>query len=651
MRRTRLRVGPAGFAGLFTSRGVRDEEIRSSLTAMAGALGVQQAIGDWSGTQGVWTDPAAGVGMVVSPGDELVGRRLAVARSGELYNLSELEGDLYREGVAVHWSDDREAIQDILEYWGLEDGIRRLEGAFALAIWDIHERTLHLVRDRLGIKPLFVGVQRGLVYFGSRLRALTVVPGFERLIDRRALRHYLRYLYVAAPDSIYRDVYKVKPGHILTISDPGAPLPTARAYWSLQEVLFRSLSNPFMGTLEEATDEMERLLTAAVRNRLGGTTSPGALLSGGIDSTSIVALLSEMESEPVKTFVVSFSGTEHDEAVYAARIAQFLGTEHTKLDATGHDARSLAYQLPEFFDEPYADAGAIPALLMAQLAGQAIDTALVGDGGDEIFGGYNRYIHGAGLIHRLSRIPLPLRRIVSAGIEALSTTSWQELHRFGAFLLPKRSRHRLAGEKIGKLGRLLRGRTETEMYKALLSAWQQPEELVFGGAEGRDILDEVLDGEHPPRLCDRMMLADQLLYLPDDQLVKGEQVSLASGLRFRSPLLDHSLVEFSWRLPPTLKMGGGRGKLSLRELLYRRIPARLIDRPKVGFSVLLVVWLLGRLRPWAVDLLGPESLAQDDLFHIESIHDAWRRLLSGHDDLALALWAVLCFQGWRQYWL
>jgi asparagine synthase (glutamine-hydrolysing) len=632
-----------GFAGIFVAGRGGEEGLRSRLAPVG---------------RGAWLDPAAGVAFTVGAGGAerggatiIAGARFSIAYVGELYNRVELRSELAREGVGPGRGGDAAVVLGVLERWGVEPGLHRLQGPFALAVWDRGGRMLHLIRDRLGLKPLFVEVRGGVVRFGSRLRYLAAAPGFEREVDRRALCQYLRYLYVPAPHSIYRGVHKVRPGHLLTITDPAAPLPASRPYWSLREVAERGIGDPFRGELHEAADEAERLLAAAIRGRMVGLAPAGALLSGGLDSTSVVALLGELAPRPVRTFVVSYAEAEHDEAVHAARIAAHLGTEHTEFRVTGADARAVIPDLAEIFDEPYADAGALPAYLIATLARQELAGAFVGDGGDEIFGGYNRYTYGEKVVRRLGRVPRPARRLVAAGIAGLSTESWARAHRALAPLLPPPLQQRLAGDKLAKIGRLLEARTPTMMYRALLSAWHHPTELVGDGAEEPGVLEEILDAESPASLIDRMILADQMVYLPDDQLAKAEQVALAAGLALRAPLLDHHLVELAWRLPTRLKIDAGKGKLPLREIIYRRVPRELVERPKMGFSVPLASWLRGPLRPWAEELLSTEALARDGLLRPEPVRAAWSRLLRGRTDLALGLWAVLVFQLWRERWL
>jgi asparagine synthase (glutamine-hydrolysing) len=665
-----------GFAGIFSRGSQPEDELRASLRRMARSLGTDGVGGggiggsgaggaERTGDQGEWIDAGAGIALADRraasggaaardrPPSGFTSSRFQLVCKGEIYNSLELIGELEREGRAVCGAGSAEVIHAVFERWGIEAGVPRLGGSFAIAVWDTRERTLSLIRDRLGIEPLFVHARRGVVTFSSQLRALRAGPAFEGEVDPQALIHYLRYLYISAPRSIYRDVVKLGPGQILTITDPAAPLPPARTYWSLGEVAARGLSAPFQGTREEAATELERLLSAAISSRMlaDAGASLGALLSGGIDSSTVVALLQENSARPVRTFTIAYEAAEYNEADHAARIARHLGTEHTEFMVTGQDALAVVPRLADTFDEPQADAGQIAAYLTCAMARREVDIALVGDGGDELYGGYNRYAYGASAIQQVIRVPAVMRRLAASGIDLLSSDSWARVHRTMAPLLPRTLQQRLAGEKLAKLGRLMGAEMVPQMYRTLVSAWQKPTLLVPGGREEEGTLERVLHSNFPEELVDRMMLADQLTYLPDDQLAKAERVSMAAGLRVRAPLLDHLQVEFSWRLPPAMKIDGRRGKLPLRDILYRRVPREMVERPKVGFSVPLDQWLRGPLRPWAEELLVKEALARDGLLSAAPIHAAWRRFLRGSSDSALAIWAVLVFQAWRERWL
>lgn len=652
----------SAIVGIVSTRGYREEELRSTVRWMLAALAPDEH------TAREWLDPEAGVALAALARPEAAPKELRHSRSiaslarsasgryqllleGELHNRLELDAALTgpdRPGPAP--SDAALALAAI-ERWGTIAGVQRFNGPFVIALWDTRDRRLTLIRDRLGIKPLFIYARGGAIAFSSELLALVAGPGFERTVDATALTHYLRYLYIGTPHSIFQGVVKLGPGQILTITDPTVPLPTPETYWSLREVARQGLAAPFQGTVVEAADELDRLLSDAVRLQMQADVPIGALLSGGIDSSAVVALMQEQAARPVKTFTVAFDVAEHNEAHHAAQVARHLGTDHSEFLLTGRDALESVPRLPEIFDEPHADAGLVSAYLVCDLARREIEIALLGDGGDELYGGYNRYAYGEGAMERILRVPRPARRLVAAGINSLSAASWDRAHRALAPLLRSSFQQRLVGERLVKLGRLMNGAAPPQMYRTLVSAWQQPDAIVAGSPEQEGVLEEVLRASTPPRLVERMMLADQLTYLPGDQLVKADRVSKAAGLRVRAPLLDYRQVEFSWKLPLTLKISAGRGKVLLREVLHRRVPRELVERPKVGFSIPLAEWLRGPLRPWAEELLTHAALEQDGLLRAAPIRTTWQRFLKGKSESALALWAVLVYQAWRGHWL
>jgi asparagine synthase (glutamine-hydrolysing) len=533
------------------------------------------------------------------------------------------------------------------DQWGIQNAIPRLIGMFAMAVWDAGRRELSLVRDRLGKKPLFVYREPGLVTFGSEPKALVAGPSFDRAINQQALASYLRYLYIPAPQSIFQHVAKVAAGHILTIRDAQGPLPESESYWSLRDVVRAGSEDPFDGGDDDAIDELDRLLRDAVRRRLQSDVPLGALLSGGIDSSTVVAMMQEASSRPIRTYTIGFDDQSFDEAPHAAQVARSLGTDHTELRLSGTDACALIPSLPDVFDEPLADPSQLPTLLVSQLARRDVTVALSGDGGDELFGGYNRYVYGTRVLPRVKRIPWPLRRAVAAGVSCVPSPVWDRLSGLTT-ILPGVPASRV-GERIGKLTHVMAAASVGDMYCSLLSAWQRPPDLV-GVQAVRDVNESALDADEPRELLDRMMLADQLTYLPDDLLAKLDRASMAVSLEVRAPLLDHRLVEFSWRLPHRFKLRDGVGKWILRQVLYRRVPQALVERPKMGFSIPIDRWLRGPLRKWADDLLSSEELERGGLLAAAPILRAWRDLQAGRRHAGAALWAVIMFQSWRARW-
>lgn len=576
--------------------------------------------------------------------------RFTVVFNGEIYNYRDLKRELERNGARFRGGSDTEVMLAGFEQWGIRETVRRLAGMFAVAVWDDRDHTLLLIRDRLGIKPLFVYSHRGLVMFGSELKALVAGPEFDAEIDVDSVAEYLRYLYVPAPHSIYRHVSKILPGTILTIRDPAAPLPQPETYWSIGEVATQGLSHPTSDSPNEALGELEALLTRSIEEHMVADVPLGALLSGGVDSSTVVALMQRAWSRPVKTFSVAFNAREHNEAPEAARVARYLGTDHTEVLVTGNEALNVVPNLPDMFDEPHGDISQVPAFLISAVARQHVTVALSGDGGDELFGGYNRYVHGERMLERAGRVPRTARQFIAAGIGALSAEEWDRAHEVVAPLLPRGLRHRLPGDKLHKVRRLIRSDNVATMYRSLVSAWQQPEDVVRGTNHREDAIGRALLARRPARLLHRMMLADQLTYLPDDQLAKMDRVSMAVSLELRVPLLDHRVAEYSWRLPATLKVRDGTGKWLLRELLYRLVPRELVDRQKQGFSVPIDGWLRGELNEWAEELLRPEALARDGLLNPDPVREKWSALKAGRSEGALAMWAVLMLQAWRERW-
>ncbi len=574
--------------------------------------------------------------------------RFVMVFNGEIYNFKELRRELEHHGHGFRGHSDTEVILAAFEQWGVREAVRMFIGMFAIAVWDAHRRELSLLRDRLGKKPLFVYREPGLITFGSELKALLAGPFFDRSIDRTALASYLRYLYVPAPKSIFQHAIKLPSAHILTVSDPRLPLPAAEPYWSLSEVARDGLAAPLAGSEVDAVDELDALLADAVRRRMCSDVPLGALLSGGIDSSTIVALMQEGSPRPVKTYTIGFAEEEFNEARHAAGVAQHLGTEHTELMLTGEDAQSLIPRLPEIFDEPLADPSQLPTLLVSQLARRHVTVALCGDGGDELFGGYNRYVYGTRVLPRVNRVPRTLRHAVAAGIGSVPATAWDRLSGLTA-VVPGLPSTRV-GERMNKLTNVMSATSVGDMYCSLLSAWQRPADLVMDYRAVEDQNERILDGAEPRNLLDRMMLADQTTYLPDDLLAKLDRASMAVSLEVRAPLLDHRIVEFSWRLPRALKLRRNLGKWILRQVLYRRVPRAIVERPKMGFSVPIDRWLRGPLRRWAEDLLSSDELGRGGLLAPAAITTAWRDLQAGRRPAGASLWAVIMFQAWRTRW-
>ena len=644
-----------GFAGLLTSNVTSRDDLTRQVARMTAPI-AHRGPDD----EGIWVDEQAGVALGfrrlaildLSPHGHQPMRsasgRFVVLFNGEVYNFTDLRHDLEQHGHAFRGHSDTEVVLAAFEQWGIREALTRFVGMFAIAVWDTRLRSLSLVRDRLGKKPLYVYSQPGLITFGSELKALMAGPSFDASINSDALAAYLRYLYVPAPACIFRHAIKVGAGHVLTITDPQTSLPPSEPYWSLPAVARRGLSNPITSE-PEAIERLENLLSEAVRCRMHSDVPIGALLSGGIDSSVIAALMQAASTRPIKTYTIGFAEETFNESPHAARVAEHIGTDHTDLCLTGDDARSLVPKLPYIFDEPLADPSQLPTLLVSQLARKQVTVALSGDGGDELFGGYNRYVYGVRVLRRVNHIPHSVRRCVAAGIGSLPGAAWDRLDRAASVLMPGVSGGRVR-ERMQKVGDLMMASSEPGMYRSLLSAWQQPHRVVRGYGDGSDRNGEILGSVEPAHLLDRMMLADQTTYLADDLLAKLDRASMAVSLEVRAPLLDHRIVELSWRLPRAMKLRGNVGKWILRQVLYRHVPRDLVERPKMGFSVPIDRWLCGPLREWADGLLSPDALTRGGLLNPDPIVTAWTDLKNGRRAGGSSLWAVVMFQAWRSRW-
>jgi asparagine synthase (glutamine-hydrolysing) len=642
-----------GFAGFLTTDGYGPDELSAHVSRMIAPL-AHRGPDD----SGVWSDAPAGIALGfrrlaiidLSPhGHQPMSspsRRYVMVFNGELYNFTALRRELEQRAYQFRGHSDTEVILAAFEAWGIDAAVRRFIGMFAIAVWDNQRRELSLLRDRMGKKPLYVYHEPGLISFGSELKALVAGPSFDRSIDRAALASYFRYLYIPAPKSIFQRAVKVPAAHILTIADPRRALPPARPYWSLRDVATRGLANRVTSEVD-AIDELDRLLVEAVRCRLHADVPLGALLSGGIDSSTVVALMQEASNRPVKTYTIGFADHEFDEARHAGRVARRLRTEHTELVLSGEDALNLIPQLPDIFDEPLADPSQVPTCLVARLARQHVTVALCGDGGDELFGGYNRYVYGTRMLPRVGRVPRNIRRRLGAAIGRIPSTTWDRIGKL-AGRVPGVPGDRI-GERVHKLANVMAAASVGDMYRSLLSPWQHADVLLDPPASD-DGNERILDQSEPADLLDRMLLADQMLYLPDDQLARVDRASMAASLELRSPLLDHRVAEFSWRIPPSLKLRGTTGKWILRQVLHRRIPKEIVDRPKMGFSIPLDRWLRGPLRPWAEDLLAENEIRREGLLDADLIQKAWGDLQNGRRQTGMALWAVVMFRAWHERW-
>lgn len=639
-----------GIAGLWTTECASPESLRREVRAMTDAIRYRGP-----DDSGEWVDAGSGLALGqrrlsvvdLSPAGHqpMVSAtgRYVVSFNGEVFNYLDVQREMESETrcpLPLRGHSDTEVMLAAIEHWGLRRAIDRFVGMFAFALWDRHERRLSFVRDRLGVKPLYYAFFGGTVLFGSELKALRPHPSFVRDIDRAALTAYFRFGYVPAPWTIHTAARKLPPGCILDLGRPAPGASRLTRYWSPEEVARRGREHPFDGTLHEAVDELERLLATAVRLRQVADVPVGAFLSGGIDSSTVVSLMQRSSSTPVRTFTIGNEMADYDEAGAAQAVARHLGTDHTALTVTSEEARAVIPELPQMYDEPFADSSQIPTFLVSRLARQQVTVALSGDGGDEVFGGYNRYIWGDSLRRRLRAMPAPVRRGAARLLLAGSPRQWDALFEAGAPLLPPL---RNPGTRVHKLARMLDAGSVDELHRRLASLWDAPDALVEGGQERREPLPQ-LDDDGPAT----MMLRDMMTYLPDDILTKIDRASMAVSLEARVPLLDHRVVELAWTLPTSLKVRGRTGKWILRQVLARHVPPPLFDRPKTGFTVPIGEWLRGPLRDWAAGLLDEARLRRSGLLRPEAIRNAWTEHLSGARDNAAILWVPLMFEAWRE---
>jgi asparagine synthase (glutamine-hydrolysing) len=578
--------------------------------------------------------------------------RFVIVYNGEVYNHSDIRDELAANGAASNWSghSDTETLLAAIETWGVRGALERATGMFAFALWDRQEKALTLARDRLGEKPLYYGRQGGReapFLFGSELKALAEHPAFERDIDREALTLLLRYGYIPAPFSIYRGIAKLPAGTILTLNHNAAE-PVIEPYWSGAAVAEAGLADPLRLDDETAIDRLEQLLERAVGGQMIADVPLGAFLSGGVDSSTIVAVMQKLSARPVRTFTIGFREKSFDEAASAKAVARHLGTDHTELYVTPDEARAVIPKLPAIYDEPFADASQIPTHLVAALARRHVTVALSGDAGDELFGGYNRYLLTNALWGKIARVPRPLRTAAARALTAISPSAWNRFGEAASGLLPKLAQVDRLGDKVHKGSPLLGSANVAELYGGMLSLWPDPASVVIGAREPLSQATGAVPALEGLGAVERMMALDLLGYLPDDILVKVDRAAMAVSLETRVPFLDHALVEFAWRLPFELKVRGGETKWILRQLLYRHVPRALIERPKSGFAVPVADWLRGPLRDWAEALLDKRRLRDEGYFRPEPIRASWRALLAGKDDEQRRLWPVLMFEAWLE---
>ena len=586
--------------------------------------------------------------------------RYVIVFNGEIYNYKEFQKELVDDGYTFRGSSDTEAMLAAFDKWGVEKAVQKFNGMFAFALWDKQDRRLFLVRDRIGIKPLYYGWSGSAFYFGSELKPFKVHPNFCAGINKNSLSLLFRHNYIPTPHSIYEGVYKLPPGCILTLSleqlsvkpstfsefrdDPESNIRPA-SYWSLKESILKAQENKFVGTEQEAINELESIIKDSVNLRLISDVPLGAFLSGGIDSSTVVALMQSISTNPVKTFAIGFEEQQYNEAEYAKDVAKHLGTDHTELYLRPNDALDLIPSIPYFYDEPFSDASQLPTYLVSRLARKDVTVSLSGDGGDELFVGYERYAMGETVWKLFGKVPYPIRKLLAGTIS--SSPAWLNNLAFNVVkpAFPIRFQKINVGRKFDSAADVIRQKSFELMYRRLVSHWWNPNELVIGSAE--PLTGFSLDVDWLSRLdtAQKMQYLDLVTYLPDDILTKVDRASMAVSLEARVPLLDHRVVEFSWRLPTSFKVKNQR-KWILREVLKRYVPEELFDRPKTGFGIPIGHWISTELREWAESLLNSTRIDNEGLLNSKLISEKWNEHLSGKQNWEYYLWDVLMFQAW-----
>lgn len=568
--------------------------------------------------------------------------RYSIVLNGEIYSFQEIRRDLERQGVPFRGSSDTEVVLAAISVWGVHKALERFVGMFAFALWDKRDHTLTLARDRMGEKPLYYGLMGSTFLFASELKALKAHPSWNEGIDRGALSLFIRHNYIPSPYSIYEGVFKLPPATVLTLGVEdlfrSRTLPTPQEYWSLHSVMNEGITDHFTEDEDEVALRLEELLLTSVKRQMVSDVPLGAFLSGGIDSSTVVAMMQSQSDRRIKTFSIGFLEKNYNEAEHSKAVANHLGTDHTEMYVSHEEAMAVIPKLPALYDEPFADSSQIPTYLVSQLARQHVTVSLSGDAGDELFAGYGRYMVANARWKKFRRIPMFLRKCIGYPLSRVSLERWESIL---SPLLSERS-----AIKAHKLFGILNNGTPEHFYRTSVSQWDAPATLVIGGEEPLSELTDaknVLDGAD---LIRRMQYLDMLSYLPDDILVKVDRAAMGVSLETRVPFLDHRIVEFAARLPLKMKVEGKTGKKILRKVLYKYVPKELVERPKMGFGVPIADWLRGPLLEWANDLISPGGMRRDNYLRSESVQRKWRGHLSGKADWSGLLWSILMFQAW-----
>ncbi len=641
-----------GIAGFLGSKGDR-QHLDSVLKSMIDRI-VLRGPDDW----GVWSSEQGSVYLGhrrlsildLSPMGhqpmESESGRYKIVFNGEIYNHLDLRSELLKNSQ-INWRghSDTETLLAGFEQWGISETIKKSVGMFAIAVWDGTSKKLYLVRDRAGEKPLYYGKQGTSFLFASELKAFKAHPDFRGEIQRSSIALFLRHNYIPAPHSIYCGIYKLKPGHILEVSPEGDIL-GEESYWSLNQVIDKAKRSEFDGTPEDASVILEGILQKSISRQMLSDVPLGAFLSGGIDSSTVVALMQAQSSLPVKTFSIGFNVKGYNEAEHAKVVAKHLGTDHTEMYVEASDALSVVPKISSVYDEPFADSSQVPTFLVSELARKHVTVSLSGDAGDELFGGYNRYLMVNDFWRKITLMPDWVRKSLAELIFSKPLDFWNH---FFSYIPAVSSRVSRPGEKLYKLGYVLDCKSIKDVYKRIVSHHEDPSSLLISAEESDTILtrsSSVFSSIHSMSDIEFMMALDFITYLPDDILVKVDRAAMGVSLETRVPFLDHNVIEFAWSLPLNIKIRNGQTKWPLKNILYQYVPKVLIERPKMGFGIPLDDWLKGPLREWVETLLSKERLIREGYFKAETIENIWRDHLSGKKNSAYLIWNIVMFQAW-----
>ena len=614
-------------------------------------------------TNGAWVDIDSGIVLghqrlsiidLSSAGNQPMhssSGRYILTYNGEIYNHLEVRRELERCNSNIRWkgNSDTETLLEAVDFWGIETSLQKIDGMFAFGLWDKKIRRLILARDRIGEKPLYFGWQgkgdNKVFLFGSELKALKVHPEFNGEINRDVISLQLQHNYIPAPYSIYKDIHKLLPGHYLQLNEDDLKknlLPLSKSYWSLTEHAINGNRKQLTLCEDDILKNLEGYLLSSVKKQMISDVPLGAFLSGGIDSSTIVAMMQSQSNKPIKTFTIGYSEDNFSEAPYAKEIAKHLGTDHTEFFVSPKKAMEVIPSLPTIYDEPFSDPSQIPTFLVSQLAKQDVKVALSGDGGDELFCGYKRYVMSKKFWNIFRLMPITLRKILASGIGSISPQDWNKISK----LLPGLSTYSNFGDKVHKGLGLLEAKTLYDLYYTLNTQWHNSNEVLINSKDQGTLMTTFKPELKGLDSQQQMMVLDSLTYLPDNILVKIDRAAMASSLETRVPFLDHKLIEYVWKIPQSLKLNNGQGKWILKKILNQYVPNDLTDRPKMGFGVPIETWLRGPLKEWAEDLLNEERLKQEGYFDPKVVRDKWNEHITGKRNWKSSLWGILMFQSW-----